>query len=218
MIDKTKWKTIVKGLALLVGLIVALKILLPAINTTEFQTFITEIGIWGYVIVIVYIVLSHVFAPIAGSPAVAMGITLYGIHTGSWLLYVASLISATINFVIAKKYGRGWVVKLVGEDSMGKVDEFAAVKGKGVLILSRLFGFSLFDFISYAAGLTPINYREYILITAICGVIPNIIMQYVFRSIDFGTEQGVLIWGASIMSVAIVFGLILKIYLRKPKN
>lgn len=210
--------SVTKIVLILLVLMVALRILLPTINSPQFQAFTQSIGPWGYLVVIGYIVLSHVIAPLAGSPGVALAITVYGIHTGSWLLYVASLISATINFTIAKRYGRKWVIKLVGKESMRKVDEFATYEGRDVLILARLFGFSLFDFISYAAGLTTIRFREYFLITAFFGLIPNLVMQHVFKNIDFSSQIGVLVWGLSIIAVAVIFGLVLKLYIKRKKG
>lgn len=205
-------KKILKLLLLVVGLYAALRVLLPSINSPYFRSYVEAAGVWGYTVVVGYTVLSHVIAPIAGSPGVALGVAVYGIQTGSWLLYIGSMISATINFWISKRWGREWVKKLAGSDAMGQVDEFASSEGKTTLFFTRIFGFSLFDFVSYAAGLTSISYRDYMVATAIGSLIPNLIMQYVFRNTDFGSEEGVLIWGVSIMTMAILFGVALKIY------
>jgi len=214
-----KTKKLVKFLFVIIVLYVALKyLLLPTINSLEFREFTQSIGVFGYLIIIGYVVLSHVFAPIAGTPGVALGITIYGINTGAWLLYIGSLISASINFFISKRFGRDWVIKLVGKKSINKVDEFAAVEGRTTLAVSRLFGFALFDFISYAAGLTNLKYKDYIFITAVFGLIPNLAIQYVFRDIDFQSEKGVLVWIGSIVVAASVFGVLIKIYLDRIKK
>ena len=216
--EMTKDKAVqgIKFIAILFFLLLIFRfILLPIVTSPEFRQFTEQLGIYGYLIIIGYIVLSHVFAPIAGTPGVALGVTIYGIQTGMWLLYVASLISATINFFISKRFGRPWVVKLVGKDSMSKIDQFAAIEGKEVLVVSRLFGFALFDFISYAAGLTAITYKPYILITAIFHLIPNVLSQYVFRDINFQSEVGILIWVGSVGLAGIVFGFLIRHYLKK---
>ncbi|MBP9690846.1 TVP38/TMEM64 family protein [Candidatus Woesebacteria bacterium] len=216
---KNKVIQLIKLLAIVVILYVALRyLLLPTVNSPEFRDFTQGLGVFGYVIIIGYVVLSHVFAPIAGTPGVALGVTIYGINTGMWLLYLAGLISASINFYIAKRFGRSWVIKLVGKDSMKKVDEFASMEGREALAISRLFGFALFDFISYAAGLTTLKYKEYILITALCALIPNLAMQYIFQDIDFQSEKGVMIWIGSIVLAGIAFGTLIQIYLMKRKR
>lgn len=190
----------------MIVLYAALRLLLPSINSPGFQSYVQEAGVWGYAVVVGYTVLSHVVAPIAGSPGVALGVAVYGINLGSWLLYLGSMISANINFYIARRWGREWVKKLVGVEAMEQVDEFAMTEGRVALFWTRIFGFSLFDFVSYAAGLTSITYRDYMIATAVGGLIPNLIMQYVFRNTDFGSEEGVLIWGGSILLVALLFG------------
>lgn len=206
-------------LALVVAAIwAAYQLLLPAINSPRFQQFTEAIGYGGYFVIIGLTIVSHVLAPVAGSPAVALGVTIYGIEKGMWLIYLAGLVSATINFQIAKRYGRDWVQKLAGKEAMAKIDEFAAIEGKLVLVLARLLAFSLFDFISYAAGLTAIGFRDYFLITAIGNIFPTLLMQYLFRETDFTSQRGVIIWGASIMSLALVSGIAFRLYLRKKRQ
>lgn len=206
--------------ALVVGMIyLAMKLfLLPYIGTPEFKLFIDEVGFWGYLIIIGYIIISHVFAPISGMPGVAFAITIYGLSTGMWLLYYAGLISCIINFYISRKYGRGLVKKFVGAEAMKEVDEFTAVGGEQVLFISRLFGFSFFDFISYAAGLTKITFKSYFAITAVSSLITNLVFQLIFWRVDFKTEKGITLWIVSIAIAAVVFGVVIKIYLLNQRK
>ncbi|OGG02905.1 hypothetical protein A2W14_00105 [Candidatus Gottesmanbacteria bacterium RBG_16_37_8] len=144
--------------------------------------------------------------------------TIYGVKTGMFLLYVASLISATINFWISRKFGRKLVTKLVGEKSMKEVDEFTSVEGKQVLIISRLFGFPIFEFISYAAGLTNISFKNYFVITAIASILTNIAAYLVFRNINFQSETGIMVWIGSIVGTGLIFGFFIKSYLKKKRE
>src|SRR3990167_2444677 len=202
-------------LLFVVGLVyLAIKFfLLPHINTPEFKLFIDSIGFWGYLIIIGYVVISHVFAPISGTPGVALAITIYGLSVGMWLLYYASLISCVINFCISRRYGRNLVRKFVGAEAMKEVDSFTSVGGEQVLFISRLLGFSFFDFISYAAGLTKISFKSYFAITAISSLITNLAIQLIFWNVDFKTEQGITLWVVSITFAAVVFGIVIKSYL-----
>jgi len=98
------------------------------------------------------------------------------------------------------------------------VDEFTSVEGKQVLIISRLFGFPIFEFISYAAGLTNISFKDYFLITAVASIFTNIAAYLVFRNIDFKSEIGIMIWIVSIIGAGVIFGFLIKSYLKKKKN
>ena len=192
--------------------------MLPNINSPKFKNFTESLGVCGYLVIIGYVVLSHVFAPIAGSPGVTLGITIYGVSTGLWLLYIGSMISASINFYVARRFGRNRVEKFVGKDSMKKIDEFVSVEGEEALIISRLLGFAFFDFISYAAGLTLIKFKKYMIITASMGLIANLTLQYVFKNIDFQSESGIMIWIGSIFVAGIVFGIYFTQYLKKSEK
>ncbi len=211
-----KIKLIIKYIVVIVVLYVILKhFLLPTITSDKFRIFTTNLGFFGYFVIIGYTILSHVFAPLAGSPGVFLGITIYGMATGMFLLYIASLISASINFQIARKYGRKLVIKLVGEKSMKEIDEFATVEGKEVLLISRVLGFSLFEFISYAAGLTTISFKDYMLITSLAHAVPSLIFYFVFKNLDIRSGVGAVLWLGSIVIAGVIFGFIIKQYVKK---
>ncbi|PIY80821.1 MAG: hypothetical protein COY80_00930 [Candidatus Pacebacteria bacterium CG_4_10_14_0_8_um_filter_42_14] len=193
-------------------------ILIPLITSPQFIDFTANLGFFGYFIVIGYTALSHVFAPLAGTPGVLLGTTVYGIKKGMFLLYIASLISAVINFWISRRFGRKLVLKLVGEKAMKEVDKFTSVEGKRVLLISRLFGFSIFEFISYAAGLTNISFKNYFIITVIANAFTNIAVFLLFRNVDFHSEAGIMIWIGSIIGTGIIFGLFIKSYLIRKKD
>jgi len=188
------------------------------LTSDEFKEFVSGLGFYGYLIIIGYTVLSHVLAPLSGTPGVLLGAAIYGIHVGMWLLYVASMISAVINFWIARKFGRQWVIKLAGKEAMKEIDEFTKVEGKEVLVVSRLLGFSLFDFISYAAGLTNIGFKDYMLITAVGGLVVNLIIQLIFKDVDLQSEVGLVIWLGSILIAAGVFAVLIKVYLARKRH
>lgn len=158
-------------------------------------------GVWGPVVVVIYTIASHVFAPLVGSPVFFLSIALYGMAAAAILHYVASMISASINFAISRYLGRRWIVKLSGQKTLNKVDQLTKKSGDKMLIFSRLFGFALFDFVSYAAGLTSISFKRYMLITAVFAVIPLSFFAIVFRNIDpsIGNWLG-------IVSIIILFG------------
>lgn len=101
---------------------------------------------------------------------------------------------------------------------MTKIDEFSAVEGRQIMIISRLIGFALFDFISYAAGLTKLKYKDYITITAVFGLIPNIFTQFIFRDINFQSDLGIMIWMGSVGLAGIVFGILIRHYLKRQSK
>ena len=196
------------GLILLIAilLLAILKwFLIPLASSAEFQDLVFRLGLWGYLLVILYTVVSHVFAPLSGAPAMAFSFSLYGLATGLVLLYLASLLGAAANFWISRLWGRRLVRKFAGQQSLKEVDEFAKVSGKKALWVSRLLGFAVFEVVSYAAGLTTIKFHDYLLITAL-GNLPIYLVTYlIFASTAVSDEFFILAWVVSVFLAGAVF-------------
>jgi len=213
---KKLWE-IGKILLLIMVLSIALNWLIPTLTSEEFKSFIERLGPFGPLIVIFYTVFSHILAPLAGTPGVLLSIAVFGIYRTLLYIYFASLISACVNFYISRKFGRSWVIKLVGKRTMQEIDGFVEAFGTQILILSRVFGFALFEVISYAAGLTSITFRRYLLITAIFSLIPNSIFAFLFRDIDFSSGNNLIIWLGTLVITGIIFSFFLQRYSKKRK-
>lgn len=197
-------------------------IFVPFITSDSLKSYAVSLGFYGYLVVIGYIVISHIFAPLSGTPGVLLGVSLYGIKSGLFVIYLASLISASINFYIARRFGRTFIKKLVGERSMTEVDDFISLEGNEVMWILRTIGFPVFEFVSYAAGLTKLPFFSYFKITAIATFIMYLLVFFIFKDLDFQSEKGVVILTASIIVSGLVFGFILKKYLKnkslRPAN
>jgi uncharacterized membrane protein YdjX (TVP38/TMEM64 family) len=207
-------KTIAKAVVAIILLVVAFNILLPSVTSPEFKNFVIGLGVFAPLAIIIYTVASHVFAPIAGSPGIVLSIAIFGLNKTLIYLYVASLISASFNFWISRKFGRKWVVKFVGNTTMSEIDEFTKLEGKRVLWISRVLGFTLFEIISYAYGLTNIRFKEFFLITMIGSIPSGILMFLIFRNTNFESTQGLLIWLASLFVTGAVFAYFVKKYIK----
>ena len=157
------------------------------ISQEELRSFVESAGAWAPIVYILTHQLSYVAAPVSGYPFVIAGFYLFG-KTSIIYIYFVQIIGSTINFWIAKRWGRPIVKKLVGENSLEKIDKFAKEYGVGTLFVARLFLVGLGDYISYAYGLTPIKYSTFIAISAVA-VIPGHLLWYFAASQTNGIEQ-----------------------------
>src|SRR3989344_4034652 len=121
MLFTPKLKSLIQAIVMVSVLVIAFNFLLPSITSEEFKLFVTSLGIFAPLIVILYTVTSHVFAPVAGSPGVVLSMAIFGIYQTVFYLYVASLISSVINFWISRRFGRKWVSKFVGNPAMTEI-------------------------------------------------------------------------------------------------
>jgi uncharacterized membrane protein YdjX (TVP38/TMEM64 family) len=176
-----------------------------------------KMGIWGFVPIGLFILSTQVFAPLSGSPGIFIAIKLYGFVAAMTLFYCVSMLSATINFYIARRFGRAAVLRLVGEDGIKRIDSIAETESVRILILARVFGYYFFDFISYAMGLTSISFSRYFACTASFTLLPIALQTVFFRHLDFSSLTGISIYYGSLVLVTLIFGRLFARVLRKPQ-
>jgi len=89
--------------------------------------------------------------------------TLFGFWQGIVVIAIADLVACSLNFYLAKRFGRGLVQRLVGQRFMGKVDSFASnhLETNPFLVAGFLMT-GLFDFVCYAVGLTKMQWRKFL--------------------------------------------------------
>lgn len=118
---------------------------------------------------------TYVFAPLTSGPIQLGSGILFGLWEGVVYTLIGEVIGGTVAFLIARRWGRAAVRRFVGEDGLKRVDSFYHHVGKWrSLVYARLFLFGIYDFLSYAAGLTPIRVRTYILISTVVGFFPTL--------------------------------------------
>jgi len=143
------------------------------------QALIKSSGVFAPLLILVLYVITIVFAPLTGFPIVVLTIAALGPLATVVINVFAIFFGGTINYYISKRYGRKVIRKLIGRGGLEKVDALVVKFDLEMLILTRLFQCFLFEWISYAAGLTKISYKAYIVITML-GSIPYLTLLYVF--------------------------------------
>lgn len=171
----------------------------------SFDDHIRAFGFFGPVIITFYIAFSHILAPISGTPVVLICASLYGIPKTMLITFIGGIISSIVNFHISRIYGRKIVKKLIGEKAMSKVDRIVGYFGIKMLIFSRLFGFTFFDLISYAAGLTVIKFRDYFITTFICSSIPLLIFGFISQNSDISFQNMIVLFLGAIFIVGLFY-------------
>lgn len=192
--------------------------ILPAVTSEEFKEFTLSLGVFAPIVVILFIVFSHIFTPIPGTPGIVLGLAVFGLAKTRVYSYIGGLISSAICFYISRLFGRSWVTKLAGKSTMKSIDDFAQTTGTKVLIIGRVFGGTLFDIISYATGLTNIPFKTYYIITVIGSLISNILWYSLFTDLDFSKRGAFASWFAATFIFYIIFGFLMRVYLKKKRK
>lgn len=107
-----------------------------------------------------------------------------GPERGLVLSYLVTTPAYCLNFYLAKKFGRGIVQKFVGSKALGKIDHVAADAGVVALAIFRVLQGGYFDYVSYAAGLTKISWRDFLLVNFVGGIPGAVITYLVFSQFE----------------------------------
>src|ERR687894_1262734 len=138
---------------------------------------------------LVFVALLIVQAVIAPLPAPALAIAGgygFGVVEGYLLTWVGSLIGGVVSFGISRRFGRGLVA---GSGPAERLDRFVEEHGAVLVFVLRLIPLVSFDAISYAAGLSGIGFRGFLLATAL-GMAPGT-FAFVYLG---GSEPGLGTW------------------------
>lgn len=133
-------------------------------------------GPLGPIILIIFIWLTNVVAPLSATPFYFVGYYLFG-QTTVIYSFIATFIASMTNFWIARIWGRKLVIKLAGEDSLQKIDRLTENYGIQTLFIIRVFLSQFYDVVSYVFGLTPMKFAPYIIISTL-GTIPGTLLWY----------------------------------------
>lgn len=156
-------------------------------------------GFWGPVLVVVLMAIAIVATPIPSAPIALASGAAYGHYFGTVYVVLGAEIGAMVAFSLARVLGRDVLKRWLGERT-----DFGWLGSQNALTFavfsSRLLPFVSFDLVSYAAGLSNLQFWRFALATFM-GIIPASFLLAHFGEEVVGGET----WQATM--AAIVIGL-----------
>ena len=153
----------------------------------ELVAFIQQFGPFAWVAFLCLSTLSTM-SPFPDSIFTFMSGFLFGPVIGTVLTLVGSLIGNSIDFYLARKLGRTYIHKKFPHASK-EMDQFISTSGWQSIIALRLIPNPLpFDWMSYAAGISPMPYWKFALSMTV-GVLP---LQIITVLIGYQLQQNAL--------------------------
>lgn len=165
----------------------------------QIQDIVRDAGIWGYVI----FVIAYAIATLLILPVTAFNIAggaLYGGVEGLLLTSLGALVSALLGFILARS------LKFASDDERwAKISQNLVAGGLAYSFASRLLPIIPYGVVSFAAGLSPIDRRDYLLGTLLgtpLGIAPFVFLGS--TGVQMGTSHDVLPLLASSMGLAVL--------------
>jgi len=176
--------------------LITLELMIGDVRAEDVREWIDGLGIWGPILLIAVLAAAMVFAPIPNPPfMIAAGIA-WGTFLGVVYSIIGQLIGSMIIFAISRRFGRQFIPKLVGQDAAARIDQVAQDMGPQLVFWWRMMPVS-FDFAAYAAGLTNMSFRLFVLLVFLGSIIPTSVVVGFGDSFDSS-------WTARGISVALI--------------
>lgn len=129
------------------------------------------------VFVMAYIAATILFLP--GLIITMASGLFFGLWKGTLLVSIASVIGASLAFLLGRTVARKWVAKKIDANPRFQaIDEAIAKEGAKIVFLLRLSPLFPFNLLNYALGLTKVPFAHYVIASWI-GMLPGTIL-YVY--------------------------------------
>ena len=153
--------------------------MLASLDVEQVKTYILSFGLWAPVVSFFLMIFQAIAAPLPAFLITFANAALFGWVWGAVLSWTSSMVAAGICYGIAKYFGRDVAEKLTSKTALASVDVFFERYGDYTILICRLFPFVSFDLVSYAAGLTSISFRRFMIATGIGQLPATIIYSYI---------------------------------------
>ena len=129
--------------------------------------YLRSFGIWAPLVSALLMVAQAVVAPLPAFLLTFANGMLFGWAWGAALSWSSAMVGAALCFWIARALGRPAVTRLVSAPALAATDRFFLRFGTQSVLIARLLPFISFDVVSYAAGLTAMPLRRFLIATGL---------------------------------------------------
>jgi len=136
------------------------------------RDYILSYGFWAPVASCFLMILQALVAPVPSFLITFANGLAFGVFWGWMLSLLGHVLAAAVCFWISRSLGRVPVEVLVGRTGLQSADRWFARWGMYAVFVGRLVPGVAFDVISYAAGLTRMRFRNFLVATAL-GILPQ---------------------------------------------
>ena len=164
---------------------------------------------WGVAAPLMSIIMMTMQAVIAPLPAFLITATnglVFGVYWGIIISWIGAMCGALVSFMMSRLFYKSFSQKIQGhKKGIEYLERLESRYGFRVILTARLLPFISFDFISYAAGLSSIKVRSFLIATGI-GMLPATIVYTVFGfEMEKLKEYSDILFTFSVLAVLVLF-------------
>ncbi len=152
--------------------------LLSTTDLDSIKEYILSFGIWAPAASFCLMLFQALIAPLPAFLITFSNAALFGWFYGAILSWSSAMLGAALCFFIARSLGGDFVAKITSRFALQEVDRFFIEHGKYAILIARLLPFISFDIVSYAAGLTSMNFSSFFWATGLGQLPATLIYSY----------------------------------------
>ena len=185
--------------------------LFQSLDIDKIKEYILSFGVLAPLISFLLMVFQAILAPLPAFLITFANAALFGWVYGAALSWASAMVRALLCFYIPHFLRRNVVEKLTSKMALESVDAFFERHGVYAILIARLLPFISFDVVSYAAGLTSMKLRSFLVATGIGQLPATLVYSYVGGMLTGDAKTAV--YGLLILfSVTILIYLIKRVY------
>lgn len=214
---KKNSRNIVKAVFILCSLFVFIYILMKYqkhfshINIKHLKNYILSFGPLAGLVFLILFALKPVIIVFPALLLTVMAGNIFGPIEGFLLTMTGLFLSGTFAFYIAKSLGKPFVNKIT-KGKLVNIDKNIETHGFKILLFMRLSTLFPYDPLSYAAGLTKIKYKDFILASLIGSFPEMLAYSYLGKHIGHPFNRGFIICLVLLAAIAAGGSFVYKIY------
>jgi uncharacterized membrane protein YdjX (TVP38/TMEM64 family) len=152
--------------------------LLATGQLSQFQQYLQSLGFWAPAVSIALMVAESLFIPVPVTIIMVANGLVFGVWKGILVSLAGGLIGAFAAYGIGRSLGRGLVARVLPAAALREADRLMAKYGTWAIVFERWIPGVPGDPMSYAAGVTRIPARTFLLLT-VAGLLPaNVVTAY----------------------------------------
>jgi uncharacterized membrane protein YdjX (TVP38/TMEM64 family) len=155
-------------------------LILEGDSLDDIRNLIQSWGVAAPLMSIMLMILQAVIAPLPAFLITATNGLVFGVYWGTVISWIGAMCGALVSFTMSRLFYKSFSGKIRSHrKGIEYIDRLSSKYGFRVILAARLLPFISFDFISYAAGLSRIKIRSFLIATGI-GMLPATIVYTVF--------------------------------------
>lgn len=132
------------------------------LRSGDLEAQVSRFGIFAPIFVLALKMTTLIIAPLGGTPLYVLSGALFGSVKGFMLSLVGDILGSSVCFFLSRKYGEKILKSLVGTSNVEKVVKTVnIISGTKSFIKARVGFMSMPELLSYASGLSKINFWKF---------------------------------------------------------